>query len=90
MVLRAISSSLTTFRSDQQQDSAAQAPAQHLYIRDSARVRAHPSLGMRVEVVERIAREAAESLLKLELLLVTVQAPLPLEQHALLVGAQRP
>lgn len=37
-----------------------------------------------------MAREATESLLKLELLLVTVQASLSLEQHALLVGALGP
>lgn len=41
---------------------------------------------MGIEVVQRVARQAAESLLKLELLLVTVQTPLSLEQHALLVG----
>ena len=44
---------------------------------------------MGVEVVQRVAREAAEPLLKLELLLVTVQSSLPLEQHALLVGPLR-
>ena len=49
----------------------------------------HPFHGAGVIVVQRVTCEATESLLKLELLLVTVQSPLPLVQQALLVHSLR-
>ena len=49
----------------------------------------HPFLGAGVIVVQRVTCEATESLLKLELLLVTVQSPLSLVQQAFLVHSLR-